>query len=390
MSLDRVFKRLFGDEEPTRLGTGWVSGVLSVVLGCLSLGAVLCFHFPELLTAPAFRSRYPVPLLRTVLQTAILLAFVFGALSGVLRRRKVLALTGLSLAVLSTLLGGASVPLPDEVQSDVGLGLDWFVLNLLVLMAIFVPMERAWPLHPDQLVFRRGWTTDGGHFLVSHLAVQLFAFASLVPITILTGWLFPSGGLVQRLGLPLWSQALLIVGVADFTQYWVHRAFHQLPWLWRIHAIHHSTETMDWLAGSRLHLLDALVTRSLSIAPVWLLGFSPAAVAIYLSFVSFHAVFIHANFGPSLRWMEHWLVTPRIHHFHHAREVEAIDKNFAVHLPFIDRLFGTRYLPENRWPLAYGIEDASVPQGWWGQFVSPFRFAGRPGSSRNMIRSGEP
>ena len=60
--------------------------------------------------------------------------------------------------------------------------------------------------------------------------------------------------------------ALQVVGavlVADFTQYWVHRAFHTFPALWRIHAVHHSAEAMDWLAGSRPFFPDAVVTRAL-------------------------------------------------------------------------------------------------------------------------------
>jgi lathosterol oxidase len=95
-------------------------------------------------------------------------------------------------------------------------------------------------------------------------------------------------------------------------------------------------------------------------------------------FVSFHAVFIHANFGARLRWLEPFLVTPRIHHFHHAREAEAVDTNFAVHLPFLDRVFGTRYLPEDRWPVAYGIDGGEVPpEGWLRQLGWPLRFKGR-------------
>jgi len=355
MSLDPLFKRLFGDEEPTRVGSGWLSGVLSVLFGFASLGGVLCFHFPQFLTAPQFRTQYPVELLRGVLQALLLLAFTLGAVSSLLRRRKVLAVTGVMLATAASLLGGASVPLPAEVSTRVGLGLDWFLINLCVLVLIFVPLERAFPLHPEQPVFRAGWTTDGLYFLASHLAVQLFAFASVIPVTTLAIRAFPGGGPVARWDLPWVVEVLLIIALADLTQYWVHRGFHRFGWGWRLHSVHHTSSVMDWLAGSRLNLLDALITRSLSIAPVLLMGFSPMAVTAYLIFVSFHAVFIHCNVGFNLRWLEPFLVTPRIHHFHHAQEVSAVDKNFAVHLPLWDRLFGTRFLPDARWPASYGL-----------------------------------
>jgi len=120
-----------------------------------------------------------------------------------------------------------------------------------------------------------------------------------------------------------------------------------------------------------LHLVDALVTRAAALLVPLLVGLAPEAVALYLVFVSFHAVFIHANLRLRLRWLEPVLVTPRIHHFHHAAESEAIDCNFAVHLPVIDRLFGTRFLPVERWPRAYGVVGQALPPGWLGQIWRP-------------------
>ena len=93
---------------------------------------------------------------------------------------------------------------------------------------------------------------------------------------------------------------------------------------------------------------------------------------IYLVGVSFHAVWIHANmrlrFGP----LRHLFVTPEFHHWHHSAEPEALDKNFAVHLPWIDRLFGSYYAPD-RWPERYGIDGDPVPETWPEQLVWPFR-----------------
>src|SRR6185295_6010627 len=78
-------------------------------------------------------------------------------------------------------LGGAGVPLPESVDTRFGLGLEWFAINLLLLALVFVPLERALPLRRDQRVFRPEWTTDGAHFLISHLLVQAFSWAALFP-----------------------------------------------------------------------------------------------------------------------------------------------------------------------------------------------------------------
>jgi lathosterol oxidase len=88
--------------------------------------------------------------------------------------------------------------------------------------------------------------------------------------------------------------------------------------------------------------------------------------------VSFHAVFIHANFAPRWGWLERWVAMPRFHHWHHGVEPEARDVNFAVHLPMIDRWFGTYHMPEARWPEGYGISGERAPEGWARQLVWPF------------------
>jgi lathosterol oxidase len=148
---------------------------------------------------------------------------------------------------------------------------------------------------------------------------------------------------------------------------------HAVPFLWRFHAVHHSSRAMDWLAGSRLHLVDIVVVRAISFVPLYALGFDETALLVYVLFVSFHAVWIHANWRFELRALSPWLVTPAFHHWHHAADAEAIDKNFGVHLPWFDRWFGTAYLPEGRWPSAYGIEGDPVPESWSAQVVWPFR-----------------
>jgi sterol desaturase/sphingolipid hydroxylase (fatty acid hydroxylase superfamily) len=373
VSLDFLFKRTFGDEESTALGSGWASGVLSVLAGAVALGGVLCFQFPEWLTTPAFRSHYSIPLLRRTVQLLLVVSFVSGALSLALRRRKVLGATGIGLCLAASLLGGSSIPLPGRIDAQVGLGLDWFLLNLLLLAAVFVPLERAWPLRPDQSAFRRGWTTDGVHFLVSHIGVQLFSIGALAP-AIWLGRRLSHEAWSERVQSAPWAvQFVLIVIVADLAQYWAHRALHRFPPLWRLHAVHHSSRAMDWLAGSRMHPIEALLVRGCVLFSLSCVGFSASAVGAYLVFVSFHAVWIHTNIKGNFAWLEPFLVTPRIHHFHHALEQEAIDKNFAIHLPALDRLFGTRYLPEGQWPTVYGLGTDWMPEGYWAQLTAPFR-----------------
>ena len=361
-----------GQGTGRRFGSGWISGILAVTCAALGYGGVLCLLFPDWLVSPAARAHYPLAVVRFLIYVMLVVGFGLGALSAVLRRRKTLGLTAIALATAGTLLGGSGAQV-GEVSGSTALGLDWFLLNLFVLALLFVPLERLLALHAEQGIFRAEWTTDLMHFAASHLLVQITVALTMLPAAIFFRW--ATRPWLQDLvaGQPLALQLVEIVLVADTAQYAVHRAFHRVPWLWRVHAVHHSSRTMDWLAGSRLHLVDIVVTRGLSFVPLYVLGFAPAAVYAYLLFVSFHAVFIHANVRVPTRWLEWLVVTPRFHHWHHAAHPEAVDRNFAVHLPVLDRLFGTAHFPAGRWPEAYGIAGHPVPGGYWSQLAWPFR-----------------
>jgi hypothetical protein len=105
--LERWLARAFGDVEGTHFGSGWISGTASVFLGALALLGVLGFWFPGALTTAVFRAHYPIPLLRALVNVTIGLAFLLGAVSLVLRRRKVLGLTGLGTPTSASASGGS-------------------------------------------------------------------------------------------------------------------------------------------------------------------------------------------------------------------------------------------------------------------------------------------
>jgi sterol desaturase/sphingolipid hydroxylase (fatty acid hydroxylase superfamily) len=104
-----------------------------------------------------------------------------------------------------------------------------------------------------------------------------------------------------------------------------------------------------------------------------LLGFQPGTVAAYLPFLTFYAIFVHANvrwdFGP-LRYV---IATPAFHRWHHSAEHDAVNKNFAGLFPLTDWVFGTLYLPKGVQPSVFGVSDLKVPGGFFGQLTFPVR-----------------
>jgi sterol desaturase/sphingolipid hydroxylase (fatty acid hydroxylase superfamily) len=362
---------IFGDNEPTGFGTGWWSGVLSAFFGILALGAVVCLHFPQFLSAPELRPYYPMDLIRLLIQAVIVAAIVCGVVSAMLRRKKILALTGLLASLGATLLGGASVPINGKLHNGPAIGLDWFLLDMLLTTLIFSPIEVLWPAYPKQSVFRKEWLTDIVYFLSTHLPTQFTTFLILLPATLLTAALNVSVVISAVGRLPWLAQLLLAVLVADIAEYWIHRAFHTVPWMWRFHAIHHSSKALDWIAGSRAHVVEDVAVRGFILIPMMLI-FPRGINVAYLFFVNFHATWAHCNFGPTIKWLEPFLVQPRYHHWHHTSEKEAIDKNFAIHFPWIDKIFGTYFLPAgNKWPDTYGLDNETIPDHFWAQFFYP-------------------
>jgi lathosterol oxidase len=361
------------DHARKALGRRWLLGIVSLFLATLAAFAVLCLHFPEQLTTPELRAVYPMGLVRAVIAGGIVAAAALGALAVWLGRGRRLGALALAVALGAQLAGGGFVEVETPVARSDHLGLDWLALDLLLLVAVFVPLERAFARLPEQPVFRRGWRTDLAYFFVSHLGVQLVALATVTPALWLFRWAaWPA--LQQAVAAqPLALQLALAVLAADLASYAAHRAFHAVPWLWRFHAIHHSSEALDWLAGSRLHLVDVVVTRAVSFVLLFVLGFEQAALAAYLVWVSAQATWIHANLGTRTGWLDHVLVTPRFHHWHHAADPAARDKNFAVHFPWIDRLFGTHHLPADAWPARYGVLDDAPPPGFLAQLAWAFR-----------------
>jgi len=368
--IEQRLNQFFGDAESAGFGTGWWSGILSAFFGFLAFGGVLCLHFPELLSSPELRPHYPMHAMRVLMQCLIVGGIFFGVIAAIKRKKRVLALTGMLLAIAAAALGGSSVPINGTVHGGIGIGLDWFLLDLFLTALIYVPMERLWPQYPKQGTFRNEWSLDVVYWASTHLPLQILSFLVLLPATQATKYLGVPvlQGLIAR--MPWLLQFFLSIVVADVAEYLIHLALHKVPFLWRFHAVHHSSKALDWIAGSRSHFVDDTLVRGFILVPL-MLGFSQTIILAYLIFVTIHATWTHCNFGPSAKWLEKFLVMPRYHHWHHTSQKEGIDKNFAIHFPWIDKLFGTYYYPDE-WPEHYGLDGEEIARGFFGQTIEPF------------------
>ena len=359
-----------------RPGKGLITGVIALSLAILCFLGVVAFHFPEYLTTPQLRKSYNVEVLRQVMFWAMVVAGALSLINVISGRARWLALAAFMLIGLTLALGGHKVPVNDFADNTPYIGLDWFILDLLGSALIFIFIEKLFALRKDQPVFRPEWQTDFHHFIVNHMIVGFVLLATNLLVHKLFGWATNDGirGWVQNLNF--FVAVFLIVLVADLVQYWTHRAYHEVPLMWRLHAVHHSVKSMDWLAGSRQHILELIITRTLVLAPIYVLGFSKEVIDTYIVIVGFQAVFNHANVSVRLGPLRYVIVTPNFHHWHHSQDDEAIDKNYAAHFAFIDHLFGTAVQSDRAWPEHYGVVGDYVPNGFFKQLAFPFRWKG--------------
>lgn len=359
-------------------GSGWISGVLGLVLGVAGLALVLSLRAPGLFAMPETRALHGNLWFRFGLHLLLLAAFALSTISLVLRPSKTFGTCGVIVTLVAVLLGGSQAEMLVPDPTPIFFGLDFFVLNTLFTGFLFVPLERLFAQWTQQPVFRSEWREDLFYYLVSSLMVQVLTFLTFIPAkSVLVA--APLTGLRTWVGaLPFLVQIVAIMFLTDVVQYWLHRAFHRVPWLWKFHAVHHSAQSMDWMAGARMHFLEIIALRGATAMPMFVLGFTPAAMNSYIFLVYLYSTFVHANLGWRFPVIEKFLVTPRFHHWHHGIEDEAVDVNFAIHFPLLDRLFGTYFLPADRWPSGYGVQGHPVPKGYVAQWRYPFRKSEQP------------
>jgi sterol desaturase/sphingolipid hydroxylase (fatty acid hydroxylase superfamily) len=255
-----------------------------------------------------------------------------------------------------------------------------FLIGFVLLSALFLIIERLFGNRRGKPLMRKGWWLDASYYLFTPLVTKTITRLSLLLPLGLMVWLgvtsvsdlqtkvYAGFGPLSR--QPVWLQAVELLILGDLIAYWTHRLFHGRRW-WPFHAVHHSSEDLDWMSSIRVHPVNDLVTKFAQVFPLLLLGFNPFAAAGVTAFFTVYAIFLHADvdwdFGP----LRHVIATPVFHRWHHSKDAAAMDKNFAGLLPLWDILFGTLYMPRDRKPENFGIHGP-MPGHLPGQLVKPF------------------
>jgi sterol desaturase/sphingolipid hydroxylase (fatty acid hydroxylase superfamily) len=243
------------------------------------------------------------------------------------------------------------------------------LLPCYILLIIF--LERKFPYRNGIPLLREGFWID----MVWYTFIQSF----FLKILIFDYLILPLDHRfdLSRLHLisdwPLWVQVGFFLITHDFYIYWFHRLQHNSKIFWRTHEAHHSVKEVDWLAGSRSHILEIIINQTIEFAPIILLGADPAVVPVKAFLDATWGIFIHSNINAKLGMLKYVINGPQMHQWHHADHQEVFYSNFSTKFAFWDWIFGTAYLPGHK-PVKFGLYYEYPRDYFLQHFYSVCRF----------------
>ena len=241
-------------------------------------------------------------------------------------------------------------------------------------------------LHEMMLPYRRDWRPPAEEVRTDALFIIVVqaALPYLLAITVVIGLAgaLQAGGLTVDIfwphNIPIVAQVAMMLLAADFMRYWLHRAFHRYPLMWRLHAVHHSPPQLYTFNVGRFHPIEKSIQYALDTLPFALLGVSQEVLAAYFVFYALNGFFQHSNCRVNLGPLNYIVAGPELHRWHHSRRARESNKNFGNNLIVWDTLFGTRFLPQDRDVAEIGLRNRRYPTGFFVQMKSPFIRALRP------------
>jgi sterol desaturase/sphingolipid hydroxylase (fatty acid hydroxylase superfamily) len=235
------------------------------------------------------------------------------------------------------------------------------------------------------LPHRADWSTpdpqlknDIGHMVVGTMLGGAIgsALTDAVFVSIAVAWTRSSGSSLWPSSWPFAVQVFLVYALADLGRYVQHRTLHAVPFLWRFHALHHSGDRLNVMKSSRSHITERVFAQIFMFAPLALLGAPTDALLWYIIPNSLLGLFAHSNVELDIGPVEYVFMGPRDHRIHHSAVIEESNSNYGSATTLWDIVFGTYTPPRKKSPERMGIDGDTMPRGFLGQLVAPFRSSG--------------
>lgn len=258
-------------------------------------------------------------------------------------------------------------------------------LYWLLGLSLFVwCLEIIIPWRKDQKIIRKDFWLDTfyiifnfflfsliGYNAISNVGVQLFNdLLRAVNVENIVA--------VEIQDLPAWAQLSIMLVIADFIQWNVHRQLHRQPWLWKFHKVHHSVKEMGFAAQFRFHFMETIIYKTVQYIPLAMIGFGIKEFFVVHMFTVLVGHLNHANVGWNYGFLGYIFNNPKMHIWHHSKTLPKDHQhgmNFGLTLSLWDYLFGTAYLPKkNGRNIELGFKgDENFPADFKNQVFFPFR-----------------
>jgi ornithine lipid hydroxylase len=253
------------------------------------------------------------------------------------------------------------------------------LLNPILVPAVFVILTIAERKHPQWQSWNENHgdvRVDFGYFFVSLAVVGVTTALTgfvLIPVAATLAKNVPWA--VWPHSWPLVAQVGLAFVVSEFGHYWWHRFQHEVPLLWRLHAVHHSSQRLYWLNSARFHPIDLMVSGIAGFGSLIVLGCNETTIALFTLLGTIHNLCQHSNVRYKLGPLNYVFSMAELHRWHHSPNPVEGNTNYGGHLILWDVVFGTRFLPKDREsPERIGLNDMpSFPTTLFAQIASPFR-----------------
>lgn len=242
-------------------------------------------------------------------------------------------------------------------------------LSFGFLAIVYGALEHAFPARAARRFRDADFLTDCCFFLGQYLVWSTLAIALLSAFHGVINAHAPTPLRMAAGRLPLWLMATLAVVAGDVLVYWFHRACHRFDFLWRFHAVHHSSERLDWLAAHREHPVDGVLTQLAQNLPAMLVGLPFHVLGVLIALRGAWSILIHSNVQLPVGPLRYLLGAPELHRHHHAR-VERTLHNFANVAPWLDLVFGTYHRPTGPETYPLGLSETAA-KSYAGLLLQP-------------------
>lgn len=215
-------------------------------------------------------------------------------------------------------------------------------LGMVGVLVLAAGLEILFPRRPEASNATQRWANNIGLTIINQVNIN---WVSSFVVVVLAWWgEEQSIGLLRHTDIGFLSQLMIAILAFEFVSYWFHRALHAVPWLWRIHAVHHSDTELDFTTTYRNHPLELYINVPLTVPVILMLGFPVAVVICYQLLKTSISIIAHSNIRlPEAidQYLKLIIVTPDYHRLHHCSDNKHTDSNYCAAFPLFDYLFGT-------------------------------------------------